>query len=623
MHTGINPFSLLAYTNFLLSLSLAVYVLRLDRNNIINRVFTLLAAVTGIWSLGYVFIYPGGPSDYLWFWYRFTSIGWILMPGLALIFAVYVTGLVRRRSFLNLMWAGFLAASALFLTISFTGILIAGGFEAGPYGTLEVHASDRPVYWLYISYNILSLFSAFFIVLSWVIRTRRERVKRQGFYIIAGYLSTFVLIYGFNVIIPNAGGMRLPALGATTLFVFNLLLWLAIRRYGLFRLTPEYAAPAILSRMTDAMFLLSPEGRVTLANKRAMEYLGLPEQDVLTKGIENFFSDPATIRGSLARVVYGGEPFVSFESSMLGRNQTEIPVSAFLTSVRDRTREALGYVLFCRDMSETILLREATNLLASERSRLKKQNAAMRQEIELAMRIQQRMIPSEIPLEGMAAMYKPMEQLGGDFYDFVSFGKKTMAGIFLSDVSGHGVPAAFVTTMIKSYLGQVGALVSNPSEVLSFMNSCLTEQTGGNFVTAFYAILDLSRKELVYCNAGHPSPLLVRDGQVSELPMEGRSLPLAVAAENELVSLNKPFRDNNFKLKKGDVVLFYTDGLSEARPVNKEAQEFGEMLLPAVLAKSGLRTPREVIDAVTERLASHMAGERMADDVCMICLKVN
>ncbi len=162
------------------------------------------------------------------------------------------------------------------------------------------------------------------------------------------------------------------------------------------------------------------------------------------------------------------------------------------------------------------MVQERTRELNEERDRLKLRNDTIEEELAMARKIQQQLVPDASPVPYLHAIYKSMESVGGDFFDFIRFRDSRRLGIFISDVTGHGVPAALITSMIKSMILQAGSHRADPAEFLSYLNGLLVHRTGGNFVTAFYGVFDPDRRTITYSNAGHYPPYLADgDGVVT------------------------------------------------------------------------------------------------------------
>ena len=150
--------------------------------------------------------------------------------------------------------------------------------------------------------------------------------------------------------------------------------------------------------------------------------------------------------------------------------------------------------------------------------------AAVSRELETARQIQQSILPKEVPsLPGLAvaAHYDSMTEVAGDLYDFV-ITPSGQLGMLVADVSGHGVPAAIVASMVKIALAVQEGEIADPGAVLTRMNRALYGRFEKAYVTAVFALIDPAAGTLTYASAGHPSPLLRRgDGRVESLDERG------------------------------------------------------------------------------------------------------
>lgn len=272
-------------------------------------------------------------------------------------------------------------------------------------------------------------------------------------------------------------------------------------------------------------------------------------------------------------------------------------------------------------VSKTSELEEKTAELQNERNKLKQRNESIEMELSLARKIQDQLIPAEQGSDYVYSFYKPMDQVGGDFTDFIRFTNSDNLGIFVSDVSGHGVPAAFITSMIKTTILQSGNRVEDPAALLLYMNEMLQNQTAGNFITAFYGIYDPHTRTLRYANAGHPQPYVITAKGVVQL-QEGKNTALAMFSNNMLERSNKTYVNYEETLPTGSKLLLYTDGLIEARPLDDRDIffEYADML--GVLLQHKKETCRSFINIVYRKLVDFRGSDSFDDDVCMICLDV-
>lgn len=211
----------------------------------------------------------------------------------------------------------------------------------------------------------------------------------------------------------------------------------------------------------------------------------------------------------------------------------------------------------------------------------------LRQELDLARRIQLSILPSSFPASRsfrVAAKYVPMTSVAGDLYDFL-LGDDKHAGLLIADVSGHGVPAALIASMVKMAATSQRLQAHRPAEVLAGMNTALCGNTQGQYVTAAYAYLDAEAARLEYSAAGHPAMLLLRDGIVIEVAENGMLLAAVDGAR---------YQSKSMALQSGDRLLLYTDGMLEAR--NAAGELFGETSLSAEFRTTAQLPPAEAVD---------------------------
>lgn len=240
---------------------------------------------------------------------------------------------------------------------------------------------------------------------------------------------------------------------------------------------------------------------------------------------------------------------------------------------------------------------------------------SIQNELGLANEMQQTILPREFPQSESFEIYGAMEparDVGGDFFDIIRLTDKER-GISVADVSDKGVLAAMFMMSSRTLMkgSAIGAM--NPSGVLREVNDLLVaENNSAMFVTVCYAIYNHETGELVYANGGHNAPLLVRaNGEVSYLEMPpGFALGIVPDAQ---------FSSESIQLSKGDIVLFYTDGVTEA--TNETGELFGEERL-AKLGPSLLGLDSKAICETVVSKVHEFAGEApQADDITAVVLK--
>jgi serine phosphatase RsbU (regulator of sigma subunit) len=264
-------------------------------------------------------------------------------------------------------------------------------------------------------------------------------------------------------------------------------------------------------------------------------------------------------------------------------------------------------------------VRSRTAELQIEKNLLHESNQNYEKELNLAKRIQKQLIPQHSPVAYISFLYKPMEEVGGDFIEFLHFRDSDKIGIFISDVSGHGVPAAFITSMIKTTLLQSGILKENPAALLLHLNEMLLHYTADNFVTAMYSIYDPVNKTVVYASAGHNPPYLISVSDSKMLPVN-KSIPLAIMNKSYLEKYNKMFSNNEISLSGYRKLIFYTDGLTETTPINEPADFFEYHGLMDLMQRNHALPCTKFIQTVHNGLLNYRGSENFNDDICLICI---
>jgi sigma-B regulation protein RsbU (phosphoserine phosphatase) len=262
-----------------------------------------------------------------------------------------------------------------------------------------------------------------------------------------------------------------------------------------------------------------------------------------------------------------------------------------------------------------------TRELENERNTLRDQSSIMDDELKMARSIQRGIIPVKSPVDNIAFYYRPMKRVGGDFFDFIKMREDTL-GILISDVSGHGVPAALITSMLKSFVLQSGEKKQDPGQLMTYLNDSLIDHTAGNFITAFYCVYTPGDRKLLYCNAGHPLPYVISDHGVEAISSANRNPPLAVVKSNELENYNKHYGNSSFTLNKGERLFLFTDGLIEARAGKFTKDMFGDFELEAVLYENRKIPIDEFLPLINTKLIEYCQSEVLEDDICMICIDV-
>ena len=240
----------------------------------------------------------------------------------------------------------------------------------------------------------------------------------------------------------------------------------------------------------------------------------------------------------------------------------------------------------------------------------------MEDELTIAREIQQGLLPEripEIPGFDVAAVNISSKQVGGDYYDVLQR-KANEYVIAIGDVSGKGMPAALLMANVQAALRALAPLSEPLPVTTARMNdlTCVNTRGGSKFITFFWGVLEAQKKELRYVNAGHNPPLLLRaNGNVERLEAGGIILGV--------VKTGTPYAEAATVCRKGDLLVLYTDGVSEA--MNAEGVDFTEERLLEVLKQNRESTAHEVIQHVLRAIEEHTRGTPQSDDITMLVMR--
>lgn len=302
-------------------------------------------------------------------------------------------------------------------------------------------------------------------------------------------------------------------------------------------------------------------------------------------------------------------------------NQEKLRVYSRELEEKSASLQELNRTLEERVQERTEELRERNRELKEANLSLADRNRIIESEIAMARKIQQQLIPPSAPLAAIEPLYRPMDQVGGDFYDFIVLEEEGRVGIFISDVSGHGIPAALITSMVKTIILQAGARRRDPAALLEYLNGLLYGKTGDNFITAFYGILDPAARVLTWGSAGHNQPFIITGDDVA--PLAGfRSLPIAGMDNGTLRNAGKSYRNNVTDLSPASKLLLYTDGLTEAINVGGDGPDFEGGAMMEAIARNRHVSSRDFVAGLYDALVAFRGSDSFDDDVCIICVDI-
>jgi sigma-B regulation protein RsbU (phosphoserine phosphatase) len=235
---------------------------------------------------------------------------------------------------------------------------------------------------------------------------------------------------------------------------------------------------------------------------------------------------------------------------------------------------------------------------------------AIDRELSIARQIQSSILPQAMPLVAnvtLAARYRPMTAVAGDFYDFIEIDEHRL-GVLVADVSGHGVPAALLASMVKVALASQHGRADRPAALMAGLNGALCGRLAGQFVTAAYLFIDARAGLMRYAAAGHPPMLRLLRPTLEIRELEENGLALGFSQQAEYDELEQP-------LEAEDRLLLYTDGLIEAG--NGAEDLFGIERVKGSIAAGAAMPPDEAADALLETMNA-WSGQPATDDLTIV-----
>jgi len=246
----------------------------------------------------------------------------------------------------------------------------------------------------------------------------------------------------------------------------------------------------------------------------------------------------------------------------------------------------------------------------------------LRRELQLAQEIQNALLPKQVPsLEGfdIDAAYRAALEVGGDYYDFFEVDKNAI-GIVVADVSGKGIGSSMVMTMIRTTMRLEARGNRRASYVLHKVNKiAMGDIKKGMYITMFYVILDSKKRVVNYASAGHNPMIIYRDDtkSVSFLNPGGIAVGIDLGDPEEF---KKRITSEKIKLKKGDMLVIYTDGITEA--MNEKREQFSEQRLIEFIKKYHYLTAAEFKQKLNDEVTVFTKGYPQSDDITFVIVKL-
>jgi phosphoserine phosphatase RsbU/P len=384
---------------------------------------------------------------------------------------------------------------------------------------------------------------------------------------------------------------------------------------------PDPAAIARLALAEAARFIQLSAGWVLLVDGKQPSTLGRTGHELRLKARRDGNND------LLAHVLSSRETVIQndaaadhyFEASALNR-------CALLCAPLKTDQRVLGAILLAaappvsysahdRKLLNTVALQVAPALEMARLYQVAVEKARMERELQLAHQVQAGLIPHETPQVAgwqFAAYWRPARELSGDYYDFIEENDGHV-GLVIGDVSDKGLPSALFMVHTRAAVRSAMRHSLTVAETLIEANRLVErEASKGNFVTLFCALLDTASGELRFANAGHNPALLYHANDQRIIPLMRTGLPLGISGEAS-------YQENKVILEAGDVLVLYTDGLTEG--YNTEFEEFGVARLETAIRAGAGGNAAELVGAIERAVDGFVGGGPPYDDLTLVAVK--
>lgn len=371
----------------------------------------------------------------------------------------------------------------------------------------------------------------------------------------------------------------------------------------------------IIESSLSAIVIMDSYGIINDWNRQAEKIFGWTKDEAVGQRLDELIIPPrfrdAHRQGLELFLRTGSGPLLNqlLEQAAIRRDGSEFPVELSFSPLK------LGnnYIFsgFIHDISG--------RKTAEQQIRQAQINLAIAQsEIKIAQRIQASLSPSA-PIKSnhfeVTGFCLPADQVGGDYFDYF-YRNENRLDMIIADVSGHSIGPALFMVETRSAIRTQASGLGSPAETLNILNNFLFEDLDKSdyFITLFYLQYDISNHQLSFANAGHPPPLLLSPLQTECRQLDAEGLILGIYK-------NVVFEERSVTLSQGDLILLYTDGLTEAE--NAEGEFFGLKRVNDILVQHAQQTPQAIIETLLEQLKQFCRSESFNDDITLMVFKRN
>ena len=240
--------------------------------------------------------------------------------------------------------------------------------------------------------------------------------------------------------------------------------------------------------------------------------------------------------------------------------------------------------------------------------------------MQIAQQIQNSLLPQKIPFfesVEIAAFSHPAMEIGGDYYDLIHIDDKHI-GLAIADVSGKGIGGALMMAVCRSVLRVNAANVYDPATMLASMNETLSSNLAEDmFISMLYLVLNLDTHQLSYARAGHEAPIVIRNGEPTATQEESAGIAIGLVDSETFAAV---IETRNISLHSGDLIVSYTDGITEA--MNEAEDEWGTEQLTLAIEKMASSSASDLLTNIRKDVAAFTGDSRQSDDMTMLALKV-
>ncbi len=612
-----NPLSLILFLSSMIYLFLGIYSVKLEPSSRLNRTFLFICLCFAVWAFSFTFMHAAKSMDELMFWYNMSSPGWCLFSGAAIHFLLLLS---KKDALLNRKWVYLLIYGPGFVLMykQLADSFAVVGFIRVGWGLIEIAPIMSGWYMFFMAYQCGYILIGLISVSVWGMKSGIRRERKQALMMFVTTSITLILAFANDILLPALKVYLLPSISPVIILIWAFGMWYSITRYRLMSVNIQNAAGEIISKMKDMVLLLDMSGMIVKINARVTDLLGYDEGFLHQKPLGSIVRDRDEVESELADMKGGiasdSEMITGFIDSAGG----DLPVSMAATILRDRYGDPIGTVVVGTDIRETIQLRNEIRDRTRTEGELKLRNEMIEADILNAQIIQKALLPMRAPEhERLIIDFRnySVHGVGGDYFSFNPLGSGEL-GVFIGDVSGHGVSAALFLSLLKSLSeSALGRFGTRPMYFIQDLNAMLLASMPYNFVTALYGYFSFpgDGAEFSFSQGGHPNPVIYRadTGEAGFLECDGTLL-----GKFNTIRLN----ERSTHLARGDRIFLYTDGLPETRSV--EQVMYGYSNLVPLIRKANATGLSDTLDEILREIDDFRGGEQLEDDIVLIGVEV-